>query len=156
MPVTISGPQWTTFDVHGPTLTEIGQHLEAMPEAAQTGWHGGYHVTRWTGNTIAAVQVDVNISVSMPHWVENSAAPAAQQAEWERFLTALRAHEQGHVDLITTYLQHADTILENVSEETAAQNWNDNNAALQAASDQYDTSTDHGRNAGTTINLPSE
>ncbi len=156
MPVTIHDPQWSTFDAHGHSLAEVAQHIEQLAEAGQTQWHPSYHVTRWSENVIAAVQVDVPVSVSMPHWVESAHAPAAQQAEWERFLDALHAHEQGHIDLVTTYLQSVDTLLENVTEQTAAQQWHDNLAALQAASDQYDAGNDHGRNAGTTVTLPDE
>lgn len=154
MPVTINDAQWSTYDVHGQTLAEAAQQIEHLHEAGQTQWHPSYHATRWSGNVIAAVQVDVNVSVSMPHWVEAAAAPFEQQAEWERFVGALHTHEQGHVDLVTVYLQDVDTLLENVTEETAAQQWRDNLAALQQASDQYDAGNDHGRNEGTTITLP--
>lgn len=156
MTVTIHDAQWTTYDLHGHTLAEVALQIEHLPEAGQTHWQPTYHATRWSGNVIAAVQVDVHVTVSLPHWVGASAAPSAQQAEWERFLTALRTHEQGHVDLVTTYLRDVDTILENVTEETAAQQWRDNLAALHQASDQYDAGNNHGRNEGTTITLPDE
>jgi predicted secreted Zn-dependent protease len=156
MTVTINDPQWTTYDVHGHTLAEVAQYIETLAEAGQTQWHPSYHATRWSGNVIAAVQVDVQVTVSMPHWAEAATAPSEQQAEWERFIGALHTHEQGHIDLVTTYLQDVDTILENVTEQTAAQQWHDNLAALQQASDQYDAGNDHGRNEGTTITLPDE
>lgn len=154
MTVTIHDAQWTTYDVHGHTLADVAWHIEQLPEAGETRWHPTYQATRWSGNVIAAVQVDVHVTVSMPHWTEAAAAPSCQQAEWERFVGALRAHEQGHIDLATTYLQSVDTLLENVTAETAQQQWHDNLAALQQASDQYDAGNDHGRNAGTTITLP--
>jgi predicted secreted Zn-dependent protease len=156
MPVLIYEPQWTTYDVHGHTLAEVARQIEHLPEAGQTHWQPSYHVTRWSGNVIAAVQVDVHVTVSMPHWAEAASAPPEQQAEWERFVGALQTHEQGHIDLVTTYLQDAVTILENVTEETAAQQWHDTLAALQAASDQYDAGNDHGRNEGTTITIADE
>ena len=156
MAVTINDPQWTAYELHGETLAEVAQQIEGLLEAGQTHWQPSYRATRWSGNVIAAVQVDVHVTVSLPNWVEASAAPSAQQAEWERFVTALGAHEQGHINLVTTYLQDVDSILENVTAETAAQQWHDNLAALQQASDQYDAGNDHGRNEGTAIALPHE
>lgn len=156
MAVTMNEPEWTAYDLHGDTLAEVAQQLDGLLEAGHTQWQPSYHATRWSGNVIAAVQVDVYVTVSLPRWIEAGIAPFAQQAEWERFVTALGAHQQGHVDLVTTYLQDVDTILENVTDETAAQQWRDNLAALQEASDQYDASNDYGRNEGTTITLPDE
>lgn len=155
MTVTIHPTTWINEDIHGHTLAEVGAHIEQMAEAGQTHWTPSYHVTRWSAaNSIEAVQVDVQITVTMPHWAESSSAPPEEQAEWERFLGALHAHEQGHIDLVVQYLQYVDTLLEGVTEQTAAQQWHDNLAALQSASDDYDAGNDHGRNAGTTINLP--
>jgi predicted secreted Zn-dependent protease len=149
-------PTWTTHDVHGHNLEAVAQAIQAMTEAGQTKWMPTYHAQQWDGQTIARAQVDVQVLVTMPHWVESAQAPAAEQAEWERFLTALHTHEQGHIDIVNTYLENADTLLEGVDEQTAASQWQANLDALQAASDQYDAGNDHGRNEGTTINLPEQ
>ena len=155
MTVTIHPAEWSDYDVHGHTLDEVARHIEQMTEAGQTHWHATYHVTRWgDANNIAAAAVDVRVTVSMPHWAGRHGRPAAEVAEWERFLGALHAHEQGHIDLVQQYLQYADTLIEGCTEQTAAQQWQDNLNALQQASDDYDASNDHGRNAGTTIELP--
>jgi predicted secreted Zn-dependent protease len=155
MTVTIQPTSESTYEVHGSTLAEVGQHIEHMQEAAQTHWHASYHVTQWgEGNTIVAAQVDVQITVSMPHWAGANARPQAEQDEWNRFLAALRTHEQGHVDLANQYLQHADTLLQGYDEHAAAKQWQDNLTALQQASDAYDAGNDHGRNTGTTITVP--
>jgi predicted secreted Zn-dependent protease len=154
MTVTMHDVQWTQQDVPGHTLEEVANHIAQMDEAGQTHWHPTYHATRWEGQTIAEATVEVQITVTMPHWAGASAAPPEEQAEWERFLGALRAHEQGHIDLVHTYLEHADSLLEGVDEHTAAQQWQANLDALKAASDQYDAGNNHGENEGTVINLP--
>src|SRR5262249_4310361 len=102
----------------------------------------------------AEATVDVQITVTMPHWAGASSAPPEEQAEWERFLGALRQHEQGHVDLVHTYLNNADTLIQGVDETTAAQQGQANHPALHTASDQYDAGNNHGENEGTVINLP--
>jgi len=154
MPVTIHPADWTDDDVFGESLDEVADHIERMAEAGQTHWTPSYQVMRWGGNTIQAVQVDVRTTVTMPHWAGSAGAPPEEQAEWERFVAALHTHEQGHIDLVVQYLEYVDTLLEGVTEQTAAQQWHDNLMALQAASDAYDAGNDHGRNAGTTITLP--
>lgn len=155
--VTTHPASWSTYDVPGSTLAEVAKHVDLMQEAAQTHWHATYQVTQWgEGNHITSASVDVQITVSMPHWANASSRPQAEQDEWNRFLDALRTHEQGHIDLATQYLQHADTLIEGHDEQTAAQQWQGNLDALQQASDAYDTSNDHGRNAGTTFTLPED
>lgn len=154
MTVTIHDTQWTQHDVAGHTLEEVANHIAQMPEAGQTHWHPTYAATRWEGNTIAEAHVEVTVTVTMPHWAGASARPAAEQAEWERFLDALHQHEQGHIDLVQAYLANADTLIEGVDEHTAASQWQNNLQALHTASDQYDAGNNHGENEGTIINLP--
>jgi predicted secreted Zn-dependent protease len=155
MTVTIQQASWSTYDVQGQTLEEVARSIEKMQEAAQTHWAANYQVTEWgQGNNIAKADVQVTITVSMPHWSGASSRPQAEQDEWERFLGKLREHEQGHIDLAHQYLEHADTLLEGYDESVAKQQWQSNLSALQQASDGYDSGNDHGRNAGTTIELP--
>lgn len=154
MTVTMHDVQWTQQDVPGNSLEEVGTHIAQMDEAGHTHWHSSYQVTRWEGNTIAEAQVDVQVTVTMPHWAAASSAPVAEQAEWERFLEALTRHEQGHVDLARSYLENADSLLQGGDEHSAAQQWQDNLQNLQTASDQYDTGNNHGENEGTVINMP--
>jgi len=156
VPVLTYEPTWSTHDVHGRTLEEVAGHIQQMTEAGQTHWTPRYHVQEWEGQTMKRVQVDVYVEVTMPHWTEYSAATAAEQAEWDRFVEALRAHEQGHIDLVVTYTENADVMLEGLDEHAAAARWQENLYALQQASDQYDTGNDHGRNAGTTIEVPEQ
>jgi len=157
MTVMIHPAGWSTYDVQGGTLAEVAQHIAHMQEAAQTHWHPTYQVTQWgEGNHIVTTSVDVQIAVTMPHWAGASSRPQAEQDEWTRFIDALHGHEQGHIDLAHQYLEHADTLVQGTDEHTAAQQWQDNLNALQQASDSYDSSNDHGRNAGTTITLPDD
>lgn len=154
MTVTIHDAQWTQYDVAGNSLEEVGQQISVMTEAGQTQWHPTYAATRWEGQTIAEVGVDVSITVSMPNWPGASSATAEERAEWERFVGALHRHEQGHIDLVHTYLANADAVIAGNDEHVAAQHWHDTLQALQAASDHFDAGNNHGENEGTIITLP--
>jgi predicted secreted Zn-dependent protease len=154
MTVTIHDAQWSTYDVAGATLEDAANQISQMTEAGQTHWHPTFAATRWEGQTIAEVNVDVQISVSMPNWPGAASASAEERAEWERFVGALHQHEQGHIDLVHAYLANADSALAGNTEHDAAQHWHDTLQALQAASDQYDAGNQHGETEGTVINLP--
>jgi predicted secreted Zn-dependent protease len=154
MPVLTYEPTWSTYEVPGHTLEEAARHIEQAAEAGHTHWMPQYHVQEWEGQTIKRVQVDVYVEISMPHWSGYDAATPAEKAEWDRFYAALQTHEQGHIDLVRSYTENADVMMEGLDEHGAAQKWQENLQALQQASDQYDTGNDHGRNAGTTITPP--
>jgi predicted secreted Zn-dependent protease len=155
MTVTIQQANWTTYDVQGQTLEEVARNIEQLQEAGQTHWDANYQVTEWgQGNDIVKADVTVTVSVSMPNWPGVTSRPQAEQDEWNRFVEALREHEQGHIDLANQYLENADTLIEGYDEDTAKRQWQENLSALQQASDGYDGQNDHGRNSGTTIELP--
>jgi predicted secreted Zn-dependent protease len=44
------------------------------------------------------IDLTLDIDITYPRWREAMQAPASMQAEWQRFITALEIHEQGHVD----------------------------------------------------------
>jgi predicted secreted Zn-dependent protease len=155
MTVTMGQAAWSTYDVSGATLADIVSALEGSDEAGSTDWHGSTYTSHHgEDGQVTSVDVQVQITVSMPHWVERAQAPHAEQVEWDRFVAALHAHEQGHIDLVHTYLEHVDGHMVHMDEAAAAQVWADTFTNLQAASDQYDAANGHGTNAGTTITVP--
>ena len=155
MPVLTYEPTWKTYEVHGHTLEEVGHHIEQQAEAGQTHWVPRYHVMEWNAdNTLKRVEVEVWIEITMPHWAEYDSATPAEKAEWDRFVQALHDHENGHIEIVRQYTENADVMMEGLSEHEADQKWQQNLQALQQASDQYDAGNDHGRNAGTTIQVP--
>jgi predicted secreted Zn-dependent protease len=154
VPVLTYEPTWSTYEVAGGTLTEAAQHVQQLPEAGQTHWMPNYHVQEWAGNTIKRVQVDVYVEVKMPHWSGYDAATPAERAEWDRFYAALQVHEEGHIQIVRTYTENADVMMEGLDEHAAAQKWQDNLSALKQASDQYDAGNHNGEDAGTVITPP--
>ena len=155
MPVLTYEPTWKTYEVHGHTLEEVGRHIEQQAEAGLTHWVPRYHVMEWNADrTIKRAEVEVWLEITMPHWAEYDSATPAEKAEWDRFVQALHDHENGHIDIVRQYTENADVMMEGLHEHEADQRWQQNLQALQHASDQYDAGTDHGRNAGTTIEAP--
>ena len=155
MPVLTYEATYKTHEVHGHTLAEVARHIEQQAEAGLTHWVTHYHVMeRNDDHTIKRAEVEVWLEITLPHWAEYASATPAEQAEWDRFLQALQAHEDGHVEIVRQYTENADVMLEGLSEHEAAQRWQQNQHALHQASDAYDAENDHGRTAGTTIDVP--
>ena len=155
MPVLTYEPTWTTYEVQGHTLEEAARNIEQQAEAGRTHWVTRWHVMERNGDhTIKRAEVEVWLEITMPHWSGYDSATAAEKAEWDRFVQALHDHEQGHIDVVREYTENADTMLEGLNDHDAAEAWKNNEAALKQASDHYDGTNDHGRNAGTTITAP--
>jgi hypothetical protein len=103
------------------------------------------------GEKVVAARIQVSQVVELPVWTDKSQAPAKMQAEWNRFSAALAAHEAGHVqkDVGGFAGAHTKAIGKNNADADAAI------AGVEAATTKvnadYDTATDHGRNAGTKL-----
>jgi Bacterial protein of unknown function (DUF922) len=100
---------------------------------------------------LSSATVTVGIRMTMPQWIEYGSACQAEKDEWNRFVAALQAHEQGHVDLAVEHLSNIDDRLVGKSVHGAGIAWQRSLDALRSASDAYDRQTDHGRTRGTII-----
>jgi len=89
----------------------------------------------------------------MPHWQGYGGAPQPIKDEWDRFWRALDTHEQGHFDLVTSYLAGLERVLVGQPVSDVQRIFNDAVAGLNAASSAYDVHTSHGVTQGTTIDL---
>ena len=153
MAVTFTDTQWASQALDGASLADVAQTISQMVEAGKTEWFPRYSY-QTTGNAISSVMVTVDTRVTLPSWNGYSAAPQAEKDEWDRFCSALRSHEQGHLDIVTNNLSGIDAALMGKSVSDAAQAWQNALNALQAASDAYDASNNHGTMQGTIINVP--
>jgi predicted secreted Zn-dependent protease len=57
---------------------------------------------------LTRIDLTVRLTIDMPEWPNSSRRPQAEQDEWDRFLRALRVHEDGHIAIFrreaaTTY-----------------------------------------------------
>lgn len=65
----------------------------------QTDWHIEWRAcfeTRAAGCRISGVVSTVNVTYTLPRWVDHDAAPPAFQDRWNRYSRSLSAHEKGH------------------------------------------------------------
>ena len=90
----------------------------------------------------------------MPVWTDRDKGTPAEQAEWDRFLKALLAHEQAHIDLDRAAFKDLHKKCLGKSEEDADKEIDKAIVAADTANDEFDTKTDHGRNNGTKITIP--
>lgn len=104
---------------------------------------------------LSDIRIGMHVGVVMPAWQASPYAEAGFADKWRTFMTDLNTHEQGHVQLDTSYAQ---TILSDLQHFSAAscenvqQNVNAlvkrDISTLNATNDNYDATTDHGATQG--------
>jgi predicted secreted Zn-dependent protease len=86
--------------------------------------------------------------MTLPDWSGYSSATPAQKQSWDNMITALRQHEQEHVNIAYRNAQKLVKTLTNLPVDQAAQKVADSQQAGQDAQDDFDSTskTDHGKN----------
>ncbi|HXK18048.1 MAG TPA: DUF922 domain-containing protein [Polyangiaceae bacterium] len=108
------------------------------------------------GGALRSGAIDLSLVVELPAWQDAGQAPAPLQAAWNSFLTALRAHEEGHVEIAGKYATALHNALQSLPPEdscptllTKAQALVDRaGAKMNAAQADYDAKTNHGGTQG--------
>ncbi|NLC59821.1 MAG: DUF922 domain-containing Zn-dependent protease [Gammaproteobacteria bacterium] len=160
------------YDVHGDTLLEVARWMDRNGPAGDDGrrFHG---YTRWQVSwryqfkpgrdacATAAVDIDLKVTMQLPRWRPPERVPAATVREWERYMVALRAHEDGHAAI-------GAAVAEAIRRELAAMRSPSGCAALAEAIERrasqilddhkarelaYDASTDHGATQGARLRV---
>lgn len=152
MPTYLTDTQWATWSLRGRSLADVAATIAGMPEAATTEWFPRYSYET-DGRVLTGVEAHVGTRVTMPRWAEYARASESEQREWDRFCAALRAHEEGHLRLVNEYLWDIDERLLGNTAEDAEAVWRRALNDLEAASQAYDSETDHGRLHGTEIDI---
>jgi Bacterial protein of unknown function (DUF922) len=147
MGVEFADTERINVDGHGSTLSAVAAAISQQDEAGKAEWFPTYALRD------GGVNVTVKTRITMPQWSEYDSACQAEKDEWDRFISALEAHEQGHVDLVKEHLSKIDEQMAGQSPDAAKRLWLNALSDLQSASDSYDAETDHGRNQGTIIDL---
>lgn len=97
------------FDVHGATSRELDAQIAANGPVGENGlrsdgythWHIDWRFAMTsdaTGCTASDVEVNVDIRMILPRWNAPRSADRALIERWNRYLAALRVHEDGHRD----------------------------------------------------------
>jgi predicted secreted Zn-dependent protease len=148
-----AGALRAALNVAGPVDTDGGRH----------DGHCNWYV-RWSypfqndasGCRTGPVMISIEVTYTLPQWVEPAQADATLSADWKRYMRALTSHEQGHRDIAlragieiqqrleTLAAQRTCPALDQLAGVTA-------NAALDSArrsEKEYDRQTGHGATQG--------
>jgi predicted secreted Zn-dependent protease len=152
MPVDFKDTEWVVEPVTGADLPSVAANIAGMDEAAKTEWWPSYSYET-AGDLISSATVTLATKVTMPQWDAYDQASTPEQDEWRRFCTALRAHEQGHLDIVTAILSRLEEQLIGKTTDDGAKTWNETLRSIDLAESNYDSTTDHGRQQGTIIDV---
>lgn len=105
--------------------------------------------------TISNVKVGLHINMALPQWQPSSGAAAGLATEWQKFITGLTTHENGHVaidqqygtQLLNDLQAYPATDCGSVAAGIQAKASADI-TSLNAANDAYDARTNHGATQG--------
>ncbi len=147
----VGPPTKGSYTVSG-SLRQAAEAVGARKEAGATLTTPDL-VAAENGTRMTQAQVTVTQVVELPEWDGKASATQNQRAEWDRFKAAITAHEAGHVAVDVKAFAGAHTKIL-AKKTTAESNTEFDTITGQAdtANATFDTSTDHGRNAGTKIN----
>ena len=156
------------YPISGSTATALRSQMsrlgplskvEGRSYDANTDWYvqWSYHRTMTrTGCAIASVTGSVDITFTLPQWNSPTGTSRSLLSEWNRYLVALQAHEDGHKENgiaasrgVMNALNRLPTYASCQQLETAA-NWAIDRVIQQAHQQDinYDRVTHHGRTQG--------
>ncbi len=145
------------YTISASNLKGVAQYIKQHRKGntGETKWSPTCDVKTSNGKVIDAT-VDVPITITMPEWSGFAGASGAARGEWERFITALDTHEQGHVLLVGEMLRGLGESMVGKSKSAALGICTKKFSDLKKASKKYDSTTGHGRVQGAVINTSIE
>src|SRR5215208_5914184 len=136
------------------TLAGIVASMGSMDEAAYAEFAFSLSFAQ-ANDRITSVDLTMQLRLDMPEWPNVSQRPQAEQDEWNRFLRALRAHEDGHTAIFRREAPTAHQRVSRAQPDTAEDVLEAERVRIVGLSDAYDHRTDHGRTQrtahGTTV-----
>ena len=149
-----------TYTIYGNTMNDIrSQIMRCAPGAngnvsaeftAQTAYNLVWNYSMVTTDSchLTDVRVGLRIKMSLPNWQAGTSVTPGLTTRWQTFITNLLTHENGHAALDTQYAEKMVNDL-NGADCSNAKNITDTDvAALNAANDAYDATTNHGATQG--------
>lgn len=124
-------------------------------------WEVNY-VAAWTGVCRPAeVRVKLDTQTILPRWQPPADASPTLQAQWNRFVTALRSHQKGHAELAQRAADEVKETLQTFEPTKCGTIKGEAERRAQAlldryreADDKYDRDTRHGLSQGAVWPLP--
>ncbi|MBN2383821.1 DUF922 domain-containing Zn-dependent protease [bacterium] len=155
------------YDVRGATVQELRANMNTTSPItfkgkkydAYTDWKVNWNFwwdTLEEGCAITSVEVILTVTFTYPRWLDRQDAPPALQSKWERYLTALIEHEEGHKAIGLACAREIEERLSEMSPSASCE------LLEQIANDladtilqkhinlekDYDRRTDHGQKTG--------
>lgn len=147
------------YTVEADSLAAFHDAISVRDEAGSVSWepNNWSHSGAPSGDPpTVSVSVTVPITLQMPEWELPEDMGPRTRAEYRRWYAALRAHEQGHIDLVRERTQGLADRMARLSLARARSLFTTTIAGLQTASDEYDARTQHGLATGTVLDLSIE
>ena len=138
--------------IGGKTLKEALAELQRMSEWGT----GGGNLTGPDGEIKLvpddkgrySVELQADFFITLPEWSGYKDATPGQKQAWDNMISALRKHEQEHVNIAYRGAEKMRRTLTNLPVDQASQKMQEVTDATQAQQDDFDSSskTDHGNN----------
>jgi predicted secreted Zn-dependent protease len=125
------------------TLADLVANLDRNAEAGEARFKFGMKYTP-VADRVTNLVLTVSLAIDMPRWPNVAKRPKKEQDEWNRFLKALRFHEDGHIAIFRSEAYTAWNKLQAATPATINQVLADEETRIQALSDAYDVKTDSG------------
>jgi|KBSMisStaDraftv2_1062788.scaffolds.fasta_scaffold78342_3 predicted secreted Zn-dependent protease len=140
-------------ELWGDTLQDLYDEMNGwnLDEVGRCSWHPSLDLAWDDNHIVTGGSLTVDIEVLVPAWAKRSQANSAVGAEWDRWSEALMTHEMGHYNLAYQYLDNFEATLVGMPKDDAWTAFERVKQDLQTASDNYDSSTNHGISQGTTL-----
>ena len=136
-------------ELWGDTLQDLYDEMNGwnLDEVGRCSWHPSLDLAWDDNHIVTGGTLTVDIEVLVPAWANRSQANAAVGAEWDRWSDALMTH----YNLAYQYLDNFEATVIGTPKDDAWTAFDKVKQDLQMASDNYDTSTNHGISQGTTL-----
>lgn len=122
------------------------------------GWQYDYAALGDGTCQIRNPQVMVHIKQALPAWADAANASPVLAAQWQKYQTAVQAHEMGHVALIRDYSAHLLASLQGYGpqdcasiQDTVKRQGENYLSQLSQVNQDYDAATQHGATQGAIV-----
>ena len=149
--VTINAVDYKTFAVNGFSLEAVYKELQKREEWGECSCHFDATTDNNPGSKASQVNITLDITILLPEWNGLDLASPAEQREWNRMMTALRAHEEHHAEIGRKWAPLFQTRLLGKLKSKIAAEHKKILADFMKEVKQYDDDTKHGQTEGVTL-----
>jgi predicted secreted Zn-dependent protease len=154
------------YTISGDSADALRQQINIRSSARENGktydaytrWHVNWQYN-WAKTesycSLTAVTTNVDVTITLPKWLDHDSAPAALKKQWDHYYTALVEHENGHKDFGLKAANAIELAFSGMGRDSCSSLQRDANSTGQkilnkytALEKQYDIDTDHGMNDG--------